>query len=90
MNKCYSCGAVFEDYEIECLRGFLGECHGVPVFEQEGVCPCCGGDFDDAHMCEGCEEYFLSDELNDGLCESCYAEREEQEGGDDDENSEKR
>ena len=48
MYKCYKCGSVFEEKEIEVdtWREYRGECFGIPAYEtvSEEHCPYCNSD----------------------------------------------
>jgi hypothetical protein len=38
-------------------------------------CPFCGGNFEDAVRCSACGEWFLSYELESGVCDCCAEEK---------------
>jgi DNA-directed RNA polymerase subunit RPC12/RpoP len=63
MYKCRDCGKVFENAEEKGTRGeYLPEC----------TCPHCGSeDYDKAIECEECGEYYLADDLTEGVCPEC-------------------
>ena len=65
----YKCvhGHVFDENEMVRIRVPEGE-----YTRDRFICPTCGTDeFDEAHVCEGCGEWFTADELDFGLCEKC-------------------
>lgn len=72
MLKCTDCGNTFE--EPITWQESRGEYWGVPCSETVSGCPCCKGDYEEAVVCKRCGEWFLEDELNDGLCEDCEEE----------------
>lgn len=66
MYKCLECGAIFDDNEM----GNWTEPHG----EEMTGCPCCGGAYEEAVMCDECGEWFFRDELTCGkykVCRDC-------------------
>lgn len=69
MYKCVSCGNIFEEGE----QAVWEETHGLerPPYEKFCSCPSCGDDFEGAKRCVVCGGYFLEDELNDGICDNC-------------------
>ena len=69
MYRCENCGHLFEDGE----QAVTYETHGFyqPPYEEIHSCPVCGGDFEDVHKCQECEEWHTEDELYDGWCEKC-------------------
>lgn len=73
MYKCEDCGHVFDKPDLK--RENIGEYQGAPAYQTVYSCPACGGDYEEAEECNDCEEYFLSDELEDGLCPLCYDNR---------------
>ena len=75
MFKCCECGYVFEDPKA--WEESRGEYWGVPCTETMYGCPKCRGDYEEAKECEECGEWHFSDELTDGLCESCQEEEGE-------------
>ena len=77
LYKCCECGHVFEGDEVAVWTESRGEFWGFPAYEEMTGCPRCKGDYDEAVKCEVCEGYFLSEELEDGICEDC---REKEDG----------
>lgn len=61
MFKCVECGHLFESGEEKRWT----EPHG----EKMSGCPCCSGDYEEAKMCEFCEEYVCAE--NEKYCEEC-------------------
>lgn len=74
MLKCNYCGRVIEDDELRTHREYMGECHGTPAYDTFQDSCSCGGDFEEAHQCNGCGEWFLDYELTKGYCEDCLEE----------------
>ena len=77
MYKCVDCGHVFEDGEQAVWNEDRGEYFGMPCSETMTGCPKCHGYYEEAHICDGCGEWFLDDELYDGLCGGCQEEEDE-------------
>lgn len=71
MFKCTECGEVFTEDEIKTWSESRGECWGQPAYEEMEGCPACKGSFEEAEECPICGRYFLSEELNEGICDSC-------------------
>ncbi len=69
MYKCLECGHIFETpHEYK-------ERHGLEYgFERMTCCPNCGGGYEEAALCEGCDELFAESELEYGLCPDCREE----------------
>jgi hypothetical protein len=76
MYKCVGCGNIFEEGE----QAVWEETHGLdsPPYEKFCCCPSCGGEFEEAKHCVVCGGCFLEDELNDGICNECLYELEEE------------
>ena len=67
MYKCNNCAHEFQHYDT--IKENTGEKHY--------VCPRCRGtDFDEAKVCENCDELY-TDSLYNGVCPKCIAEVEE-------------
>jgi DNA-directed RNA polymerase subunit RPC12/RpoP len=70
MYRCCNCGNLFE--EPKHVREDRGEFWGAPCSEDVTYSPCCGDDYEEVYRCNGCDEYFTEDQLNDeGLCKAC-------------------
>lgn len=69
MYICNDCEEVFEEPKHIEEHHPYGMGYATETF---AVCPCCGGDFQEAEECSRCGEYVA--ELQDGLCEICYSE----------------
>lgn len=72
----YKCvhGHVFDENEMVRIRVPEGE-----YTRDRFICPTCGTDeFDEAHVCEGCGEWFTADELEDDFCEKCREEMDKE------------
>lgn len=67
MVKCYDCGGVAEDAKTS--YEYYGEWS-----RREEVCPYCHGAVDDAYECPICHEWFLPNELSNGICYDCLCE----------------
>ena len=68
----YKCvhGHVFDENEMVRIRVPEGE-----YTRDRFICPVCGTDeFERAHICGLCGEWFAADELDFGLCEKCREE----------------
>ena len=65
MFKCVECGRVFDEPKI--WREDYGE--------YMCGCPFCGGNFEDAVRCDDCGEWFISYELDNGICDCCADEK---------------
>lgn len=68
MYICRDCGEIFSEPETYTENHPYGMGYASETF---GCCPCCGGDYEEAVKCADCEEYFLQDDLNNGMCEYC-------------------
>ena len=71
MYKCVDCGHIFEEGDQAEWYEDRGEYCGIPCGELMTGCPKCHGYYEEATECKECGEWFLEDELHDGLCESC-------------------
>ena len=70
--KCLDCGHVFTEEEMASKSEYLTRLDNIPVYETRYACPACGGDYEEAHECEGCHDHFGEDELYDGKwCLNC-------------------
>ncbi len=69
MNKCTRCGHVFSDDE----REIETETHGLDSgpYESYSTCPMCGGEYETAAQCDLCGDYFLEEEMHNGVCDKC-------------------
>lgn len=76
MYMCENCGAAFEDPHI--TPGSTADCAGEIVsLPGDTECPHCGwGGYDELEQCEGCDEWYEPGQLEDGLCERCYMQRQ--------------
>lgn len=63
MYFCVECGRLLEDHEYKRWT----EPHG----EQLAGCPYCYGALEEAHKCPICGEYFLEEDLTNGICDDC-------------------
>lgn len=77
--KCLDCGHIFDEGE----EGFYEEDYGIfwgsRMTERQPCCPSCNSEyFEEACRCERCKGVFLEDELEEGLCEECCDELEEE------------
>lgn len=72
MNKCTHCGYVFSDED----RQIETETHGLDAgpYESYSVCPMCGHDYEPAAQCDLCGEFFLDEEMHNGVCDKCITE----------------
>lgn len=70
MNKCLTCGYVFENDERSEYRERL-EHFGTPCYMVEYACPICGGEYEETKRCSRCDGNFLEEELFDGICNNC-------------------
>ena len=66
-GKCYCdhCDSLFDEDEADSEESYAGECWGTPAYETFSVCPCCGGDYDEAtsmldRIADGSFEYVFS------------------------------
>lgn len=74
MYKCHSCGEVFEYADTYKERHPYGMSYAEETIY---ICPYCkDASVDEAYMCEECGEWFLREELDDGLCEDCISAME--------------
>lgn len=69
MYKCIECGHIFENPRI--IEESRGECFGYEAYERIGVCPICGGGYDEGEECGICGNFCLENELHSGVCEKC-------------------
>lgn len=71
MYKCADCGRVFEEDDLYRWE----ERHGLdsPPYEQWAGCPSCHStSYEEAHLCNGCGEYFAEgDDYGGGWCHEC-------------------
>lgn len=74
MYICLECFKVFEEpkkYYGEWLEHF-----GTPCREEHFASPCCEGDYEEAKMCDSCDEYiegkYIVVEDNGTYCDNCY------------------
>jgi RNA polymerase subunit RPABC4/transcription elongation factor Spt4 len=57
MIKCYNCGSVFDEDELEHREENVGEFWGAPAYMKVDICPHCGSDeIDDLPETEDDEE----------------------------------
>jgi DNA-directed RNA polymerase subunit RPC12/RpoP len=70
--KCLDCGHIFDEGEQEVWC----EDHGFdsPPYERWGICPICGGDYEETTPCANCGSEHLEDELSGGVCDECIDE----------------
>ena len=73
MNKCLTCGYVFENDERSEYKERL-EHFGTPCYMVEYACPICGGEYEETKRCSRCDGNFLEEELFDGICDNCLNE----------------
>ena len=68
--KCLECGHIFEEGEE---RVYVQH-HDLdrPTEEIFAYCPRCGGDYEEAELCERCDA--AAEELYEGWCEECILE----------------
>jgi hypothetical protein len=77
MFKCDSCGRTYSEDELPTFTEDYGYDTGIGwlACPQTFVESCsCGGEFEEATMCEDCGNYFLSDEIYNARCEDCLSE----------------
>lgn len=70
MYKCRDCEKIFDEENVM----EIVETHGLecPPYEVWCACPHChSSDFEEAEMCEICGSYEFSEDIYDGVCESC-------------------
>ena len=72
MYRCAECGHLFEEGEQHTRREFLGECFGVPAYDEFEVCPICGADFDEVRPCKICGAY--NHDAEEDYCDNCKEE----------------
>lgn len=72
--KCYECGHIFEEGEEARWEEDRGEFWGMPCTETMTGCPNCKGGFEKTVRCKNCLGEFLSEELEDELCDECRGE----------------
>ena len=71
MFVCVECGHLFTEPK-HCV-----ETHGFRYgpFEEWSGCPLCGGNYVDAHQCDGCGEYIVDNYIkveHQRYCQDCY------------------
>lgn len=68
---CENCGETFreKDMEPEVTKIFVD---GQLVHEEEGYYCYCGGGIVPAEQCEACGEYYIEDDVTDGVCYKCF------------------
>ena len=71
MFICRQCNHIFEEGEQKVIKENQGECFGYPSYEIYGVCPLCGGQYDEAIDCSICGECHLEEDLTNGICDEC-------------------
>lgn len=69
MFKCLECGHIFDQPRI--IEESRGECFGYEAYERIGVCPVCGGEYDEGEKCEICGEIYSQNEIHEGVCDRC-------------------
>ena len=72
MYKCLECGHIFD--EPKSWNESRGEFWGSSCSETLCGCPHCEGGYEEAYLCEICEEYFLKSELHGNVCDDCIKE----------------
>ena len=72
MYKCLDCGRILDDDELKLSRDYVSDYAG-GSYENHTGCPC-GGDVEEVTACEGCDDYYTSDELYEGFCENCLTQ----------------
>ena len=84
MYKCLECKAVFDEPKLiteDCTPGGVNE--GGSFNKIMYVCPICEGEYDFAHKCDICDEYYTTFELHYNpdnksyICDKCENEMEE-------------
>ena len=71
MYICTQCNHIFEEGERKVVHENQGECFGFPATESFSVCPICEGEYEEAVKCSICEEYYLEEDLTNGICDEC-------------------
>lgn len=79
MYKCFDCGAVFDEpkhYSEDRTPGGVFE--GGSFIEHFTGCPYCGGFYDTAVQCDGCNEWvflrYITSTEDGKFCEMCIEE----------------
>ena len=74
MFVCIECGRIFNEDEVVVWE----ERHGLdtPPYEPWSGCPSCKGDYVEAYLCDGCDEWITGQyvKLSNGerFCENCF------------------
>lgn len=69
--KCYECGHVFDESDLDFWEEDRGEYWGTRCSETLSGCPKCRGDYAEAVTCDVCGKDFFEEELNNGVCDCC-------------------
>lgn len=72
MLKCLHCHNTFDEDEV--LTWEEGHGFNWGPKEKFSSCPFCGGDYEEAEICDKCGEYYLEDELFNGVCAGCVVD----------------
>lgn len=72
MFRCDECGHLFEEGEQKTRKEIIGEIGCEPVTIEKSCCPLCGGSYEEIFSCKVCGSGFCEDELNGGVCNSCF------------------
>lgn len=72
---CIECGHIFEDGDERTYDDILDVIDGIPYKERRVCCPVCGGEFEDAAICQECGGAFATEHLFSGhYCRECLDE----------------
>ena len=73
MYRCETCGAEFE----EPIQDKQAHPYGMGyAYEHFNACPRCkDSNMIELHQCEECGDWFEKSELEDGICDECWAEK---------------